>query len=236
MKVEELKNYGKNILEMSIASMPADRKVRVLKSAVKLFVRLTGALGVRRTIGLMRKFKKNLKDAGDLDWSDLKARGVSQKDLDMIIKKTVLNKTIADMIGMDRLEEIRFAFSASTSYDIMEEMFASAATFMACGNGDFLDPFKRYYVALMDRMAGSGIEDFEVARYDKDVFQLNVTYCAFYEAAKKLGDPYLCYITSCHGDETFFGKLSEDAGFEYHREGTLALGKPVCDHCFKRKI
>ncbi len=235
MKVEDLKNYGKNIMEMGISSMPAGKKLRVLKATGKFSLKLLWALGTGGTIGLLKTFKGDFHAARELDWSDLLARGISRKDLDNIIKKFVVNKAVAAKIGRDRLQALRFEFGDSASYEIMEEMFASAATFTACGRGDFLPPFKQYYKALMDRMTESGIEAYTIAKDDQDSFQLNVTYCAFYEVAKKLGDPYLCYITSCRGDEVYFGQLCKEAGFEYHREGTLATGKSVCDQCYTRK-
>ena len=235
MKVEELKNYGKNVLEISASSASAGKKLKIAKAAGKFFLKALWYMGIRGTVSLLKNFKKDMAEAKSLDWSDVLAKGISQKNLDSIIKKFVVNKGIASRIGRDRLQTLRFEFSSVASYDVMEEMFASAATFMACGNGDFLPPFRKYFLAMMDRMAESGIESYVVETDEKDVFKLNVTYCAYYEVAKKLSDPYLCYITSCHGDEVFFERFCGEAGFTYAREGTLATGKRVCDECFTRK-
>jgi len=233
--VEKLENYGKNVLEIGISTMPARKKLKVAAAAGIMFLKLIRALGIRGTVSVFRNFKSDFGKAKSLDWSDVRARGITEKNLGSIIKKFVLNKAIADRIGRDRLEALRFEFSQKASYYVMEAMFAPAGTFMACGKGDFLPPFKKYFLAMMDRMTESGIEAYVVARDEKDVFQLNVTYCAYYEVAKKLGDPSLCYITSCHGDENFFGPFCSEAGFEFRREGTLATGKRVCDQCFRRR-
>jgi hypothetical protein len=69
---------------------------------------------------------KHLANACAMDWSDLTARGLSGRDPDSIVRKMLLNRAIAGRIGRDRLQALRFEFSDSVSYDIMEEIFASA--------------------------------------------------------------------------------------------------------------
>jgi hypothetical protein len=113
-------------------------------------------------------------------------------------------------------------------------MFAPADVFLQCGGGEFLPPFKQYYVALVQAMTDKGLEEAEVFEDTQDVFQLNVTYCAWAEVAKEMGNPAYCYYSTCYGDEVFFPHLAAQAGFAFERKGTLAQGAPACDFRFKR--
>ena len=65
---------------------------------------------------------------------------------------------------------------------------------------DFLPAFKKYYIAMMESMSQKGLEKAEIAEDKKDVFQLNVTYCAWAEVAKAIGNPYYCYYSTCFGN------------------------------------
>ncbi len=88
---------------------------------------------------------------------------------------------------------------------------------------------------MMNAMEQKGLEEAEVVEDTDDVFQLNVTFCAWAEVARVLGDPYYCYYSTCYGDEVFFPHLCKKAGFEFKRTGTLSQGASVCDFRFIRK-
>ncbi|MCD4673851.1 MAG: L-2-amino-thiazoline-4-carboxylic acid hydrolase, partial [Anaerolineaceae bacterium] len=160
---------------------------------------------------------------------------ISDEHLQQIIRKIAMAKVMAGMLGMEKAAALRNRLSQKISVLVFEEMFAPAEVFIACGNGDFLPPFRQYYTALMDAMAAKGLEEAEVVIDEADDFQLNVTWCAWAEAARLMGDPYYCYYSTCYGDEVFFPHFCKEAGFTFERKSTLALGAPVCDFRFTRK-
>jgi hypothetical protein len=88
---------------------------------------------------------------------------------------------------------------------------------------------------MIQAMAQKGLEEAPVVQDEEDVFQLNVTYCAWAEVARALGNPYYCYYSTCYGDKVFFPDLCRKAGFEFERKGTLAQDAPFCDFRFVRK-
>jgi L-2-amino-thiazoline-4-carboxylic acid hydrolase len=151
-----------------------------------------------------------------------------------IVKKISLARVMADTMGLERAAQLRRAFSNQIAIPVFEKMFAPAERFIQCGARDFLPPFKQYYVALMDAIAESGREEAEVVQDTTDVFQLNVTYCAWAEIVTALGNPAYCAYSPCYGDEVFLPHLCAHAGFAFRREGTLAQGAPVCDFAFTR--
>ena len=236
MNVEALPNYGKDILTIGEEiQLSLSQKLSLLGPVLQLAGGLISALGLKGTVQLVRRVKVEIANAETLDWSSFRAKGISQGNLDEIIKKIALAKVMADMLGMEKAAALRRRLSGHISIPVFEEMFAPAAVFIEIGKGDFLPPFKQYYVAMMDAMAEKGLEVAEVVIDEADDFQLNVTWCAWAETAKMMGNPRYCYYSTCYGDEVFFPHFCEEAGFQFKRESTLALGAPVCDSRFTRK-
>jgi len=231
-KAEELPNYGKDLLSISF---PFRTKMKVAKNALIFIKDLIKELGLKRFIKMFKRVRKGIDEEKQLDLSKMKAKGISQKNLDIIIKKMVMAKVMADEMGLEKASEIRHRFSDKTVYFVMESMFAPPEVFKRCGGGDFFIPFKKYYIAMMDASVKEGLFEYEVIEDNENSFQINVNYCAFAEASKILGSPETCYYSTCYGDEVFFPKLCEKVGFKYSRTGTIATGKSVCDDRFTRK-
>ncbi|RPJ38738.1 MAG: hypothetical protein EHM21_16435 [Chloroflexi bacterium] len=235
MNVQDLPNYGKDLFTIGIMTKtPLRKKLALLPPVLCFLGGIIQILGLRGTVRMIRQFKAEVTRAQTLDWTHLDARGLTRQDLLGIIRKIVLAKVLADTLGMETAARLRNAMSNAIAYDALEEVFAPPEIFLRCGNGDFLTAFKQYYVALMQAMEKRGLEAAEVVEDTPDTFQINVTYCAWAEVAKTLGNAYYCYYSTCYGDEVFFPKLCAVAGFQYHRTGILATGKPVCDHRFTR--
>lgn len=236
MNVEALPNYGKDILTISADSkMTFGEKLAMLGPVLSYLGGMIRTLGLRSTVRMVRGVKEEITNAQDLDWSSFKGKGISDDHLQQIIKKIAMSKVMAEMMGLEKAAELRNGLSHKISIPVFETMFAPAATFIEIGGGDFLPPFKQYYTAMMDAMAEKGLEVAEVVIDKPDDFQLNVTWCAWAEAAKLMGNPHYCYYSTCYGDEVFFPHLCEQAGFNFERKSTLALGAPACDFRFTRK-
>lgn len=231
-KVEELPNYGKDLLSLSF---PFESKMKAVKGALAFIKDLIKELGLKKFIKILRKSRKEFEEAKQLDWSRMNGKGISQKNLDFIIHKMVLAKVMADEMGLEKASEIRRRFSDKTTYFVMEGMFALPEVFKRCGDGDFFRPFKQYYIAMMDASVKAGLFEYKVIEDNENSFQINVTYCAFAEASKILEAPETCYYSVCYGDEVFFPRLCEKIDFEYNRTATIATGKSFCDDRFTRK-
>jgi hypothetical protein len=235
MKVEELENYGKDLLSIQEHSqMPLRQKLRLLTPVLGYLRSVVRTLGVDGAVRLVKNVKQEIRSTKGRDWSRLQAKGISPEHLEGIIKKIAIAKAMANMMGMEKAVELRSELSRRISIPVFEAMFAPAEVFIQCGDGDFLPPFKQYYVALMEAMALKGLEEARVVQDTEDVFELDVTYCAWAEVAKALGNPSYCYYSTCYGDEVFFPHLCAQAGFKFERKGTLAQGAPVCDFTFTR--
>ena len=236
MEVETLPNYGKNILTISEDTKTTlGQKLAMLGPVLAYLGGVVRDLGLRGTMQMIRRTKEEIASAQALDWSSIKAKGISDDHLQQIIRKIAMSKVMAEMMGLEKAAALRNGLSQKISIPVFETMFSPASVFVEIGGGDFLPPFKQYYVAMMDAMEEKGLEVAEVVVDEADAFQLNVTWCAWAEAAKLMGNGWYCYYSTCYGDEVFFPYFCKQARLDFERKSALALGAPVCDFRFTRK-
>jgi hypothetical protein len=236
MEVNKLSNYGKDIITIQKnTKLPIESKIKIIKPLLGFLGSLMWDMKPVGFLKFIKAVKSQKQQALKMDWTHVRAKGISEENLISVINKQVVAKVMADTLGYKRAAQIRNHFSDRCSYYILQEVFAKPEDFVKCGKGDFLVAFKEYYVALQDAMKKAGLEEYEVSIDTKDCFQMNITYCVYHEVAKALGNPMNCYYSTCYGDEVFFPKLCEQVNFEFKRQGTLATGKPCCDMTFIRK-
>lgn len=236
MKVENLKNYGKDIISIQKESkLPLKKKFLIIRHTISFLFSLIKEMNFMGFIRFIKLYKKEKEKALKLDWTHIEQTGISKENLSSVIAKEVMAKVLVDSIGLDKASRLRNNLSDNIAYHVLEHVFATPEEYIECGKGDFLSAFKEYYIALGSAMEKAGLEKCEISIDTKDCFQLNITYCVYYEVSKTLGFPHLCYYATCYGDEVFFPKLCEQAGFKFERDGTLATGKPVCDMRFVRQ-
>jgi hypothetical protein len=92
----------------------------------------------------------------------------------------------------------------------------------------FDDPFaafRAYLEAVLDANARDGIHAAELREKMADAFAYDVTYCAYERVAAAFGDPRLCCISSCAGDEVSFPRLCHGIGARFSRHSTLAAAR-----------
>ena len=136
-------------------------------------------------------------------------------------------KALADTLGMERASQVQCRILDETVYDMMSPMWPSVEDYKACG--DFFEAFKKYGMASMAANMRAGLHVIETVEDSPTALAFNVTYCAWHEVAKGFGDPYLCYPSTCYGDEVTIPRVLGQVGYEFRRVGTLAQGAPYCD-------
>jgi hypothetical protein len=235
MRVEHLYNYGQDIFSMRAnAQVPPLEKLRLLPAFLVYYASLVQALGLGGVWRLRGAAQAEFERWRAQDWSHLCQAGLSQTNLERILKEMCMAKVMADALGLKKAAHLRRRLSNRVSHAVLRAVFAPPEVFIACGGGDFLPAFKQYYTAYLEAMARSGLQAGLVVEDSPDVLQINITYCAWAEIAKVMGNPLYCYYSTCYGDEVFFPRLVEAAGFKFERYGTLGTGEPSCDHRFVR--
>jgi hypothetical protein len=227
MKIEDLKNYGKGLVDTMTAP-------EIVKQTNKLIMReLRRELGL---IGMLRMGWRMMKEARRMkkhDWSRLRERGFTDQGLlDRLITGMAVAKALADMLGMERASEVYRRIWDRTAYESMMLVFPSVEEFKACG--DAFKAFKEYMKAHDAANEPAGLYEVEIVEDTDDVFVFNYKYCVWNELAKEFGDPYLCYPANCYIDEVWMPRFATECGWGFKRTGTLATGAPVCDSRFER--
>jgi hypothetical protein len=227
MKVEELTNYGKGFVDIMTDPELVKRMKKVIR---REFRRELGLISLLKMGLRMRKEAKRMKKH---DWSRLKERGFTdQRFLDWLIENMAAMKALADMLGMERASEVFRRIWDRKAYDLMTSGFPSVEEFSACG--DAFKSFKEYMKAGNAANERDSLHEVEIVEDTDDVFACNYKYCVWREVANEFGDPYLCYPSSCYGDEVWLPRFATEGGWEFKRTGTLATGAPVCDFRFER--
>ena len=225
MRVEEMRNYGKGLRD----SVP-DPGMMEREGAMRRRMQreLEKELGSDGAILLISKMKEETEHMKSRDLSSLKERGLrDQRFIESVIKRIALMKVLADMIGMEKASALQCRLVDKTIWELMSPMWPSVDDYKACGN--FFEAFKKYGMAAMIANARAGLHEVELVEDSPIVLAYNVKYCVWHEAAKLFGDPYLCYPSTCYGDEVTIPRVLARTGYRFKRAGTLAQGAPVCD-------
>jgi hypothetical protein len=227
MRVEELKNYGKALLDL----VP-DTEGLKLEEQINKTVReeLRKELGLEGAVELMSRVKSEVESMKSHDWSVVRNRGLkSQKFLSGVIRRIALMKALADMVGLERASAIQCSLLDKTIYESMSPMWPSVADYEACGN--FFKAFCDYTRVAMNANVRAGLHGLDWVEDSPRALAFNIKYCVWHEVARAFGNPYFCYPSTCYGDEVTIPIVLGKAGpnYRWKRTGTLAQGAPICD-------
>jgi hypothetical protein len=225
MRVEDLKNYGRGLLD-SVSDPGGMGLGRRVKEVMR--EELQRELGHSGRAELMSRVEEAVQRMKAHDWSVLREHGLNdQKAIEGIVKRIALMEALAGMVGMAKASAIQCRLLDRTMYDLMSPMWPSAEDYEACGN--FFESFKGYHKASMAANVRAGLHEIEWVEDSPTALAFDVRYCVWHEVAKAFGDPYLCYPSTCYGDEITIPRALDQTGYQFKRAGTMAQGASVCD-------
>jgi hypothetical protein len=229
MRVEDLRNYGKGLKD----SVPDNEGLLKMQRVGE-----TMRAGLRRDLGeggmaaLTERARNHVSEFLAGDCSTLREHGLSdERFLEGVVRRIAVMKALADMVGMERAADIQYRLLDDTMYDLMMPLFPTIEDYHACG--DFFEAFKAYSKASYDANVRAGLHRMDMIEDTRHVHAFNITYCVWHEVAKGFGDPYLCYPSTCYGDEAYVPRALAGSGCVFKRSSTLATGSPVCDFRFE---
>jgi len=225
MKVKDLKNYGKGLLD----SEP-DPKMIEREGNTRMIIRqeLERELGQTVTRELMSAVKKETEQMKFRGLSVLSNHGLrDERFIESIIKRIALMKALSDVVGIERASAIQCKLVEKTIWELMSPMWPSVEDYKSCGN--FFEAFREYSKSTMAANVRAGLHDMEIVEDSPSALAYNIKYCVWHEIAKSFGNPYLCYPSTCYGDEVTIPRVLDKTGCRFRRAGTLAQGAPVCD-------
>lgn len=226
--VSNLRNFGRSFAETE----PTGRaKARIMLSALGVMRRELGLLAVLRVLARSRRLAK-LVDREGLD--AIRAAGLrDERFVAARIEETSLAAALVDLFGAERARQIYRKVLEAVADDVLLELVPTADELRA-----FADPFaafRDYLAAVLKANADAGIHHCEIREDGAEAFAYDVTYCAYERVAAAFGNPELCAISSCAGDEVSFPRLCARLDARFHRQSTLAAGAACCDFRFERR-
>jgi len=227
MRVEDLRNYGKGLLD-AVPDPELVRRQRKMSTVVD--EELGRELGHDGAPELMSRVKDEVGRMKSQDWSVLRAHGLrDERFVAGVVRRIALMKCLADMVGLEKASAIQCRLLEKTIYELMMPSWPSVEDYLACG--DFFLAFRQYTRVTMAANLRDGLHALDIVEDSETAFAFNITYCVWHEVAKAFGDPYLCYPSTCYGDDVTIPKVLGKAGpqYRFRRAGTLAQGAPVCD-------
>lgn len=234
--VQDHPNHGMDVhtvqREMAI---PLRLRIRLLKATVQTLNEMRREIGLRRLLAMLSNVKRRVDDAlQEYDFSQVRARGLSEADLRVILDRMLTGEEMAREMGLEKAREIRMAASKAIANDYFGSIFPTQEYLEQC-EGGFLPNFKAFIRAFIAASGEKGIQGGRIIEPSPDMFIQRMEFCAMAEVAEILGDRDLCWWNGCVADDYFFPGYMAKAGGRYWREGTLATGAPTCDFCYERK-
>jgi hypothetical protein len=225
MRVQDLKNYGKGLMD-SVPDAEAAAQMARTKDVVEN--ELERELGPAGAAELKSRVGAAVESLRDHDWSVVWEHGLTNRRFfDGVVQRIAVVKALSDMVGMKRAAGIQCRLLDMTVFELMSPMWPSVEDYKACG--DFFEAFKEYGKESMAANVRAGLHEIEIVEDSPTALAFNVTYCVWHEVAKAFGDAYLCYPSTCYGDEVTIPRVLGRVGYRFKRNGTMAQGAPVCD-------
>lgn len=229
MKVKNLKNYGKSLLEMT-GSVPHE----VIKESSDLSSEIMEQfLNVENmehfTSYLSAEKERMLKQ----DMSDVNEKGLNSEDfIYQQIEWAASFSAISKMMKKEEAVKLFRKIAEQTYPKLFSVSFPTSEDI-----GKFDDPFsafKEWFSVMMDANKKAGLFDYETIEDNQDALQINCIWCVWYEIYKQVGMKEAC-IPVCYADDIFYPNYFRQTGISYKRSGTLGWGDDCCDFRFERK-
>ncbi|MBN1573207.1 MAG: L-2-amino-thiazoline-4-carboxylic acid hydrolase [Deltaproteobacteria bacterium] len=228
MKLENLKNYGVG-LSRQLSALPSEVKKSVARLGTEIIFDEVGFMRIPKLIVIYFAEKRRMKR---VDLSPVKEMGL---DDEQFIREQITLAAVFSAIkrtaGADKANEIIRLLSERIGGDTLEYVMPAPDDFL-----EFKNPFhafRDYLTSVAEGDNREGCHRVEIVENTGDNFQMNITYCVWYDIYRRLGVPEACLV-SCYSDEVLLPNYLKPLGARFVRTGTIAGGAPVCDFRFER--
>ena len=234
MKIEDVTNYGKGLVELSTDPGFIKTKKQIMMLVAKSLLREIGMLQMVKLMWQVNKEKKRMKAR---DWPNIEKRGFDKGNLGVVREDVANMKVLAHMFGDDKACLLFSKILNETDDKLAAQepkgnlLLLPVHEFKACD--DPFIAFKEFIKASEEEMVKEGSHEIEIIQDTNHTLAYNVNYCLAHEVAKESGNP-IFGIPWCQIDDIALPKIGADIGFKYARPGSLCSGKPKCDFRFER--
>jgi hypothetical protein len=228
MKIENLKNYGVG-LSRQLSALPPEVKKGVARLGAEIIFDEVGFMRIPKLIVIYFAEKRRMKR---IDLSPVREAGLDDERFirDQVTLAAVFS-AIKRTAGAEKANEIIRLLSERIGGETLKYVMPPQEDLLK-----FKDPFhayKKYLVSVAEGDNREGCHRVEIVENTGDTFQMNITYCVWYDIYRRLGVPEACLV-SCYSDEVLLPNYLKPLGARFVRAGTIAGGASVCDFRFER--
>ena len=228
MKIKNLKNYGKSLSDIS-TSMTGEQRKEISAISYKIIRNLLGLFKLIRFI-ISTKIETRRMSGMDLKFIRQKAL-VNEIFIKSQIRFAAMYSAMSKTVGKKRALEIFNRIMDEVAPITFQSVSPTPEDFNS--SGDPWEAWKKYFMAMAEADKDAGCHEYELIENTDTTFQMNCTYCAWYEIPKLLGVKEAC-LPSCYADDVYLPDALRMIGIEFKRTSTMARGDHHCDFRFER--
>jgi hypothetical protein len=233
--IEKHQNYGKDLISLQKeARFSVPESVHMIAASLRMINRIRAEIGVRRTLALLKDVKTRVKQVLDSDdLSPVRQTGISEQDLEKMVERIALGEAMKKYLGPEKDITIRTSLSKEIAPIFFLKLFPTYQE-LAAISGGYLPNLKKVLASYASQNTQKNLQVGSITNEAETGFKLIITSCNFAKVSEIMGDPEICYWTTCITDGYFFPIQAEKAGMKFNRMGTIATGQSVCDFCWQQ--
>lgn len=232
--IKQHKNYGKDLVTLQKdAQFSFPESLRLVWASLRMINRILAEIGLRKTLAVFNDAKVRAKKVLESDGiTAVRRTGISERDLREMVERIALGEVMKKYLGLDKAITIRAGLSEEIAPDFFPKLFPTYQELETLPSG-YLPNLKRFLTGYAYQNTQKNLQVGSITEETETGFKLIITSCNFVKVSEIMGDPEICYWTTCVADGFFFPAQAEKADVEFNREGTIATGKPICDFCWE---
>ena len=230
MNIQNLKNYGKSLLEM-MGSVPQEIQKEISDTGFSIIKKYLNSDDLKRFAASLKVEKERMLR---MNLSSLREKGLNSEEfIHQQIEWAASFFVASSIIGREKALKVYREITEKTYPKLFFLMFPTPEDLNE--SDDPFNAFKEWFLSMMEANKDVGLFNYKVIENTSDVFQMDCIWCAWHETYKQLGAEEAC-IPVCHADDAFYPDYFQQIDIEYNRTKTLGWGNACCDFRFKRSV
>lgn len=236
IKIEHHRNYGKDLITLQEEAMFSfTEKMQMSIAVIKMISRISQKIGIIKTLKLFSDVKERVNQVLELDAiRDIHENGVSMRNLSEMIERIALGETMVRYLGSENAIKIRTNLSEEIASVFFPKLFPTYPELREI-EGGYIPNLMKFLDCYATQNTQKHLQVGSITDETEDGFKLIITECNFAKVSAIMGDPEICYWTTCITDGYYFPIQAKEAGIVFKRNGTIATGQKVCDFCWSKR-
>lgn len=202
-------------------------------ASIKMLSRIQKEIGIMKTWMLFSDVKKRVNEVLELDEIlNIHPSGVSMENLVDMVERIALGEAMVRYLGLEKAKTIRKNLSEEIAPVFFPKLFPTYEELREM-DGSYIQNLKKFLACYAAKNIQKNLQVGTIIEETESGFKLIITSCNFAKVSVIMGDPEICYWTTCITDGFYFPVQAKDAGIKFNRNGTIASGQKICDFCWR---